>query len=135
MLDLFCRWSGYCKKHQVQLQEDPNIDLHAVMQAWNTSEAEAALICPVSLPFTPCAALAGLERMSPACFWGGQSDIMHNRMCGCILLMLTVLWHLRINYAVVADVSAWQALGGLQQQLLKDSCRREHLQPCCLRAI
>lgn len=46
--------------------------------------------------------------------------------------MLTVLWHLRINYAVVADVSAWQALRGLQQQLLKDSCKREDLQPCCL---
>ena len=42
-----CRWSGYCKKYKEQLSKDPNIDLQAVKRASRTSDAEAALICPV----------------------------------------------------------------------------------------
>lgn len=45
-----CRWSGYCKKFRHQFAKDPNIDLSKVRAASLTSDVEAAIICPVSLP-------------------------------------------------------------------------------------
>ncbi len=41
------RWSGYVKKYRHQFAKDPNIDLTKVRAASLTSDAEAAIICPV----------------------------------------------------------------------------------------
>lgn len=47
-------WSGYCKRYKEQLSKDPYIDLKAVKKGSHTSDAEAALFCPVTLLHLLC---------------------------------------------------------------------------------